>query len=150
MTPLATLADLAARVEGGIAVEDEARATACLEDVSALVRQVARVTYLDELGAVTGLPEVTRAVVLHAAARALLNPAGSMSRESIGSYNYGRADSGAIASQGTAYGAYLTPAEKKTVRQAAGRQGVQSFDLVRGDSLPTLRDDHADDWIVYP
>lgn len=112
LPPLAPVADLAARLgrdPDSLSVEDEARATATLDDASALVRAEGRQDWYDtETDAITA-PHPVVTVVLSAAQRAFTNPEGLIS-ETVGPFTKRRAERGDL-------GVFLTAAEKDIVRR---------------------------------
>jgi hypothetical protein len=110
---LSTIQKLAARVDGGIAAGDEARAQANLDDASALVRHVARSDYVDVGGNLTdGIPDAIQTVVLLAAKRAFTNPEGVvMGTDGDTTATFGTPD------------VYLTAKEEQIVRGAVGAGG---------------------------
>jgi hypothetical protein len=123
MTPLASITDLHDRVPGGIDQEGTARAQAILEDASALIRAEAGKTWTDDDPPVA-VPPVIKTVCLSAARRAYLNPDGI---ESIGldghtaSFTTGSPD------------VYLTKAETRAVRRAAGKSGLWTLSTTRAE-----------------
>lgn len=118
---LASVAALEARLgvePDSLADTDLARAEAALEDASILVRAEAGKSWVDGLGALSGVPDPVATVVVLAAARAYRNPDG-LASESIGgayAYSYGSEAQG---------GVYLTDAERRIVRvSASASRGV--------------------------
>lgn len=75
LPPLAVVDDLAAWVGQDIAPADP-RAGAVLSAASALVRAYTSQTWVDDTGALTDVPDEAVAVVVQAAGRVWLNPAG--------------------------------------------------------------------------
>jgi hypothetical protein len=76
LPPLATLAQLEARI--GRTLTDQAdidRANALLEDASSLVRFEAGVDWVDDMGALTAVPDVAVTITLASSVRAWYNPA---------------------------------------------------------------------------
>lgn len=124
MVSLASVADLQARLGRVFDVDETQQALALLDDASALVRDEAGRTWLDDSGALTEVPASIRAVVLRAAERAVRNPDGFRS-ESAGDYSYQRAE--------TESGVFLTDAERRRIRQAIGRSGLWTQPVTRGD-----------------
>lgn len=122
--PLATIEDLEARLGREFAAADLARAAAVLDDASALVRDEAGKTWLDDAGDLTVVPASIRAVVLRVSERTVRNP-GGFSSESAGDYSYQRT--------GVEGGVYLTEAERQIIRRAAGRSGLWTQPITRGD-----------------
>lgn len=128
---LATLEELSERL--GVALLDEhgeprspdgVRAQAALDDASALIRQEAGRNWVDEdHEALEGVPDVVAAICLAAASRAMRNPEGA-TQASVGdaSISYHRAGGGAAV--------YLTDAEIRAVRKAAGRASASSVEVV--------------------
>ena len=114
---LATLAELDARTPGGIPSDEEGRATAIIEDVSAFVADLVD----DETAEAweQDPPAAVVAVVGAAADRALVNPYQHAS-VTEGSYTW-RADNTS--------GVWLTDDEKTTIRRAAGIPGWASVEL---------------------
>lgn len=94
---------------GSLEDEDFARAEAAIADASTLVRSEAGRTWVAEDDSVTA-PDDVVAVVLRAARREFQNPSGLRS-ESVGDYSYSLAEGG---------GVFLTDAERRIVRAAAG------------------------------
>lgn len=121
---LATVDDLATRLPGGIAAADEDRAQLVLDDVSTLIRAEVETDWVDDAGALSGVPDVVVTVCLAAARRAWTNPNGVLS-ETIGSYSYRLPDAA------VAPGVFLTDEEKRLIRRAAGTvdAGVSSVEL---------------------
>lgn len=118
----ASLPQFAARVPGGVPDADEARAQAALEDASSLIRDEAGTTWVDANNALD-LPTGTDAwkadtlvrVCCAAARRTFENPDG-VSQESLGGYS--------VAQSNSSSDVYLTAAEKRQVRKAAGFTGL--------------------------
>lgn len=124
---LASLEALSDRTPGGIGEDDETRAQAALDDASALIRAEAGDDWvtdddppeLDE----DALPDVVVTVCCAAARRALVNPDG-VTQESLDGYSTSyRNDSADV---------YLTKAERRLVRSAAGRGGLWAQPTTRG------------------
>lgn len=117
----ATLEQLTARVVGGQV--DDARAQAVLDDASARIRAEAVKTWVDTQGhLVADLPDVVVVVCLQAALRAYQNPE-RLTQEGIGT--------GYVQSNVSA-DVYLTKAELRLVRRAAGNSGLWSKPTTRG------------------
>ncbi|MFB9661594.1 hypothetical protein ACFQS3_02630 [Glycomyces mayteni] len=109
LPPLAPLTELEKRVD----VDDTDLANSALADASALARHAARpVTWTDENGALTQVPDVVVTIVLRAAKRFLVNPDGYAS-EQVSQYSYRY---GGNSSRGEVF---LTDDEKREVREAA-------------------------------
>jgi len=120
---LVSLEEFAARL-GGIAAADEERAQAALDDASALIRSEAGTEdWVDDEGALETVPDVVVAVCVAVAGRAFRNPDGLRS-EQIGTYSvtYGDATTAV----------YLTAAERRIVRRAAGMMSLGSIELESG------------------
>jgi hypothetical protein len=126
MDPLASVADLEARLGREFTQGEVRRALALLDDASALARDVAGRTWTDpETGALSLVPGSVRWVVLRAAERAIRNPDG-FSSESAGDYSYQRT--------GVEPGVYLTEGEEKAIRRALGKTGLWTQPVTRGDA----------------
>ncbi len=104
---IASVTQLSDRIPGGISLDDETRAQALLDDVTTLVNAEAQTEWTD-----ADAPDVVVTVCLAAARRAWSNYDGKIA-ETIGGYSYRVADTAAT-------GVYLTEAEKRLVRRAAG------------------------------
>ncbi len=136
---LAELADLAARIPGGIEEDDEPRAQAALDDASALIRAEAGddwVTDGDPPALDTdNLPDVAVTVCLAAARRAFVNPDG-VTQESLDGYSTSyRNDSADV---------YLTKAERRLISQAGGRTGIGVMPTTRTSTAPDVPYVHLD------
>lgn len=108
---LASVEDLEARLgldPGTLADADLGRARAALADASALVRVEARRTWVDDLGALTLVPDAIVRVVLGAARRGYTNP-DAVVQESTGPFSRRLADAET--------GVYLTAAEVDIARR---------------------------------
>ena len=127
---LATFQQLDDRTPGGIPVDDEIRADAILDDVSAFVLDLVDQETADGWET-NGAPSSVVAVVCAAAGRALVNP---YQHDSVteGSYTW-RADKSS--------GVWLTNDEKATVRRAAGIPGWSSVELEHHYGFHTYADD---------
>lgn len=125
MYPLATVADLEARLGREFDASELPRISALLDDASALVRDVAGKTWIDpETDELLPVPGSIRWVVLRAAERAVRNPEG-FSSESAGDYSYQRT--------GVQPGVYLTEAEEKAIRRALGKTGLWTQPTTRNE-----------------
>jgi hypothetical protein len=116
LDPLATLDELKARYD----VVDDTQAELALEDVSALIREVAgsETAWSD----VSTAPAAIKVICLRATMRYLNNPDG-FQNESYGSYSYGY-------SKDFSVGLFLTDGEIKQIeRIAGGAGGVRSIRL---------------------
>ena len=137
----ATVEDLAARVPGGIAEADEARAQAALDDASAKIRSVANRPWVDAAGdVVEDLPDIVFTVCLKAAQRCFDNPEG-LASESIGTYAETRPNpSGDV---------YLTAEERRDIRRAAagGSGGLWTQPTTRGPLETPGRDGRCGDTV---
>jgi hypothetical protein len=108
---LASVTDLEARLglDPDTLVEANlARARAALADASALVRMEARLTWVDEGGALTVVPDAIVRVVLGAARRGYLNPDAAV-QETAGPFSRRLSESNT--------GVYLTKAEADIARR---------------------------------
>lgn len=122
---LAEVQDLEYRIGREFGVHELSRVEAVLDDASALVRDEAGRTWVDDItGNLTSVPASIRAVVLRVAERVMRNPQGFKS-ESGGDYSYQRAD-GAV-------GVYLTDQERQIIRRAIRRPGLWTQPTERGD-----------------
>lgn len=120
----ATLEQLAARV----AVTDEDRAQAALDDASVEIRSIAGVSFVvDDVLDFGGYPswagDALVKVCCAAAVRALTNPEGAQS-ETIGSYSHSYANASPDV--------YLTAGERRLIRRAAGRTGLSTITTTTG------------------
>ncbi len=118
--------DLSARLPGGLSDDDLTRAEAALSDASALIRAEAGKTWVDDLLALSGVPDVVVSITIAAARRALTNPDGVTS-ESVQDY------SRAFAATSASADIYLTRGEKSLVRRAAGGTGLWTLSTTRSD-----------------
>jgi hypothetical protein len=124
LPPLASPEDLEARLGVTLAGADLSRAAAALDDASALIRQEAGEDWVDEAQEeLLGVPDVVTAICLAAASRAFRNPDGA-TQTSVGdaSVSFSRVGGGAAV--------YLTEAEQRAVRKAAGRSSAGSVEIV--------------------
>lgn len=129
MHPLASVADLEARLGTTFTGAQLARAIALLDDASALARDVAGITWIDpDTDALLKVPGSVRWAVLRAAERAVRNPEG-YSSESAGDYSYQRT--------GVQPGVYLTEAEEKAIRRSFGRTGLWTQPVTRNEEYYT-------------
>lgn len=126
--PIVTLEELEARL--GRVLSDSAQAEALISDASDLVRQVARSDFP------TGVPRVLVPVVVQMVRRALDNPT-ELQAENIGGYGY----QAASMTQPSGGSIYLTRAERRIVREAAGRPAVIGIDVTTGFGDPLTGDD---------
>lgn len=125
MLPLATVADLEARLGRTFDEPELSRIVALLDDASALARDVAGKTWIDpDTGDLQPVPGSVRWVVLRAAERAVRNPDG-FSSETAGNYSYQRT--------GVEPGVYLTEGEERAIRRALGKTGLWTQPVTRGD-----------------
>ena len=117
MASFATVAEFAARLPGPLLADEELRAEAVLEDVSAIVADLVDGDTAQQWSE-NGAPASVVAVVCSASHRAMVNP---LQHASVteGSYTW-RADN--------VSGVWLTPDEKSTVRRAAGIPGWSSVE----------------------
>jgi hypothetical protein len=127
--PLATLEEFSDRVPGSIDQADSARAQANLVDASALIRAEAGEEWDD------GAPDSVKAICMAVAKRAFLNPDGINSMSVDGhsaTFATGSPD------------VYLTAAERRAVRRAAGATSVWTLSTTRSE------DDRPDTPAVQP
>lgn len=134
---LATVADLEARL--GAQVDNVEQASALLDDASGLIRlEVDPVTWVDEDGSLEAVPQVVVTICCKAVKRALANRDGLMQRsETIGSYTSAEMFHGTQPSD-----VYLTAAEKRLVRRAAGRKTVGTLLVSR--ETRRIRDEYLE------
>lgn len=118
---LASVTDLERRI--GAPVDDETQAQAFLDDASGLIRlEVDPVTWVDDEGSLEAVPAVVVTVCCKAARRAMEDREGVMQRsETLGSYTNAEMFHGTHATD-----VYLTQAERRLVRRAAGRSAIGS------------------------
>ena len=129
MLPLASLAALEARLGVTLAGADLDRATAALDDASALIRAEASTDWVDDEGALADVPAIVEAVALAVAYRAFRNPDG-VTQTSLG-------DASVAYDRGTAQAAvYLTRDERRAIRRAAGTTAVGAIELASPWSMP--------------
>lgn len=125
LPPLATIDQFDARLPGGLSTGDSARAEATLEDASALVRAEAGLTWVDDAGDLTEVPDIIVSVTLAAAKRAFVNP-DMLRSEAIQDY---QASFGSSSPD-----VYLTKAERDLIRRAVGRPGLWTLSTTRTDA----------------
>ena len=124
---LADIADLEVRLDRIITDEETPRVEALLDDVSVMVREVAGKTWVDPEDPTQVIaPDIVRLIVLRASVRFLTNPAG-FSSESAGDYSYQR---NGMDARG---GLFLTDEEIGWLKKVAGKLGIWSQPLTRGD-----------------
>jgi Gp19/Gp15/Gp42-like protein len=127
LPPLADVSDLEVRLDRVFTDAEGPRIEALLDDVSAMVRLVAGKTWVDPTDATQVIaPDIVRVIVLRAAARYINNP-GGFSAESAGDYSYQR---NGLDERG---GLFLTDEEVEWLKKVAGRLGLWSQPLTRGD-----------------
>lgn len=119
---LATTDDLDARTPGGLDAGDLARASAALDDASAMVRSVAGKTWTTDGVLDDDIPHVVLMVTVAVARRVLANPDG-VTQESIDDYSRTVANASSDV--------YLTRAERAAIRSAAGKSGVWTMQTTR-------------------
>jgi hypothetical protein len=125
MQPLASVADLEARLGRVFLGAEVPRAVALLDDASALARDVAGITWIDPVtDELLTVPGSVRWAVLRAAERAVRNPEG-FSSESAGDYSYQRT--------GVQPGVYLTEGEERAIRKSRGKTGLWTQPVTRGE-----------------
>lgn len=125
MHPLASVADLEARLGRTFVGGEAARAIALLDDASALARDIAGKTWLDPVtDELLTVPGSVRWAVLRAAERAVRNPEG-YSAESAGDYSFQRT--------GVQPGVYLTEGEERAIRRTLGRTGLWTQPVTRNE-----------------
>lgn len=140
---LAEIWQLAVRVPGGIAEEEEPRALAALEDASAWIRTEARRTWLDATGELEDVPGVIVSICCAVARRILDNPDGLL-QETVAQYTYSRTNA--------TTDVYLTKQEKAMIRRCVGLTGFEIITLTN-PYPPSLMGDEGGydaypDWYV--
>ncbi|WP_229398183.1 hypothetical protein [Micromonospora okii] len=123
LPPLAPVAAMERRLgvaPGTLAGADLVRAGAALDDASTMVRAEAGNDWVAADGTTVTAPPVVVTVVVSAALRTYRNPDG-YSGESVGDYSYQYARDSTSG--------YLTPAEVRIIRQAAGRTGQAVYSI---------------------
>lgn len=125
LPPLADSTMFAARLPGGLADADAARAEATLEDASALVRAEAGQTWVSDAGALTDVPDIIVSVTLAVAKRAFVNP-DMVRSEGIQDYQ--------VSFGSSSPDVYLTKAERDLIRRAVGRAGLWTLATTRIDT----------------
>lgn len=128
MADLITVAQLEARLKEQFTGTALTQVQGLITDASALVRHVARTTFP------TSVPAVVVAVVAQMVRRALDNPQ-ELTGENIGGYGWQAMSQVTSASGGSLY---VTRAERRLIREAAGRPAIIGIAFDTG-----LRDPHA-------
>lgn len=124
--PIASPSDLATLLQQDV---DTATATLLLSLAQGLAEDI-----------VTPLPASAKAVVLSAAARAFANPQ-NLSNETVGPYTATHAGAGV----------FLTKAEERALKRAAGRGGAFSVDPTPADAGQQIAIENAEQWLItYP
>ncbi|MBM3679151.1 MAG: hypothetical protein FJW96_14950 [Actinobacteria bacterium] len=125
---LASVSALEARLGVTLAGVDAERASAALDDASALIRAEAGTDWLDDEGALTGVPPVVEQVALAVAYRTFRNP-DAFTQTSLGdaSVAYDRSGQSAV---------YLSREERRAVRRAAGATAVGAIELASPWAVP--------------
>lgn len=130
MPPLADVGSLEIRLGRTLTGTEVSRATALLDDASALVRDVAGKDWIDpDTGELQSVPGSIKATVLRMVERAMRNPEG-FSAESAGDYSYQRT--------GVQPGIYLTEGEERTIRRALGKTGLWNQPTTRNEEALTV------------
>lgn len=115
--PLITVEQLEARLDDEFTGSRLVQVEGLIADASALVRQVARTDF-------TSVPGVVVSVVVQMIKRELTNPDG-LTAENAGAYGW-------QARSQTSSGMYVTRAERKIIREAAGRPAVIGMTMTSG------------------
>lgn len=120
LPPLATIEEFNALIVGDVKPGDDTdRANALLAAASSLVRFEAGNNWVDETGALTGVPDVATTITLAAATRAWYNPAGVASQQlGAASVRYGDV--------------WLTKTESDRLGLMSGKRGLSSVNLTPG------------------
>jgi len=128
LPPLAEVRDLEARMKRTFdSEEDLGEAESVLDEASELVREESGQTWVDPESGLLTTPRIVKVIVLRAAERRLRNPDG-LSAETAGDYSYQRNGVGADG------GMFLTPWEIGVLHRQAGRTGMWTQPLTRGDT----------------
>lgn len=133
MADLITVAQLEARLKEQFTGDALDQAQGLIEDASALVRHVARTDFA------TSVPAVIVSVVVQMVRRALNNPE-ELTGENIGSYGW---QSMGQLSNATGGAIYVTRAERRLIREAAGRPAVIGISMDTGFLDPRASDTEA-------
>lgn len=124
LPPLASVEHLGRKLGYTPEGSERDRASEVLDEASELIRDVAGETWVDDTGALTGVPRRVRLICLAAAFRAFGNPE-ALTQRSIGdsskSYDRSQREGGEAV--------YLTKEEKAAVRKAAGTSSLVSVTL---------------------
>lgn len=130
MSAFASINDFRLRYGGSVPTADVARIDMLLADASTLIREAVDDDYLDDV-----FPDLFTIICVEAARRAYDNPQG-LTGETIGNYTWrGSGSGGAL---------FLTAAELKAVRKAAGKTGARSVTL--SNDLPYVSVSDSDIW----
>lgn len=129
LPPLAEVPDLEKRLERAFADGPETdRAEAVLDDASDLVRDASGKDWVDPANPnAIKAPRIVKLITVRVAERAIRNPEG-FSSESAGDYSYQR---NGVTDGG---GLYLTDRERETLRKAAGKSGLWTQQVTRGEA----------------
>lgn len=129
LPPLASVAELSLRLGVTLAGAEADRATAVLDDASALIRGEAGADWVDDAEQLADVPAIVASVTLAVAYRAFRNPDG-VALTSLGdaSVSYDRGDGQAAV--------YLTRDERRSVRKAAGASAVGAIELTSPWAMP--------------
>lgn len=123
LPPLASLEAFTERLGANLgepASQDGVRAVAALEDASALIRSEAGTDWVDDHDdLLLDIPDVIETICLAVAYRAFRNPDGT-TQTSVGDVSV------SFSREGVAGAVFLTKAEQRAVRKAAGRSSVGS------------------------
>jgi len=138
LPPLASTSELETRLGVTLSGADLSRASAALADASALIRQEADEDWVDDEGDLEDVPDIVSSVCLAVAYRAYRNPEGTV-QASVGdvSVTYGR--------QGGGGAIYLTQAELRAVRKAAGKAAVTTLRYTT-PYIPSRVPAEGDEW----
>lgn len=133
LTPLAEISDLEKRMKRTFeSSEDRDEAESVLDEASEIVREESGQTWLDpEHPDVVTAPRIVVRIVLRVAERRLRNPDG-LSSETAGDYSYQRNGVGADGAS------YLTEWELGVLRKYAGRTGMWTQPITRGDTYADM------------
>lgn len=123
LPPLVSALDVSDRFDGD-AGENAVRAA--IEDASALVRDTAGLTWVDDDGELEDLPDIVVTITANCAVRALTNPTGIES-ESVGPFSVSHSTSAGS-------GVYLTKKDESRLKAlTGGSDGFWTQQLTGGD-----------------
>jgi hypothetical protein len=135
LPPLAPFSALVRKLGYTPEDEEETRAESILSEASELIRDVAGEDWVDDNGVLTNVPRRVAQICVSVAYRAFTNPE-ALTQRTIGdsskSFDRAQREGGEAV--------YLTDAEEKAVRKAAGSSGMVSVTLVSPYNCGTVLD----------